>query len=471
MKKGIYITLGIVAVAAVSAFFLIRKESTMEIQWETKTIDRGDIVIEVTASGTIEAVTKVEVGTQVSGKIDEIFVDYNSKVKKGQVIARLDTTTLAAQVFDARANVNRMQIQVRQAERDFKRTKELFEQNVVAQIDYDNALDTYETAQSNLMSAQAQLNRALINLRYATITSPIDGVVISKSVEVGQTVAASFNSPTLFTIVNDLTKMEVQANVDEADIGQVKEGQEVSFTVDAYLDETFSGTVRQIRMEPVVVSNVVNYIVIIDVPNPDLKLMPGMTANLSIVVDKRENVLRVPSRALSFTPPESYLKKVFENLPDSVRQQQDERMARIRERMKSMGMSDEEINQRMQQFQQMMRSGGGQVGSGGMNRGGFAQMGTASSGNMGFGQATPNRTRRAGQFGQIWIIDKETGQPKLVRVRRGLTDGSYVEIQGRDIDEGLEVVISAAEKGNSRSTDGNTTQSSPFMPQFGRRGR
>lgn len=470
MKKGIYIIGGILVIAAVGAFLLLRKDRTAQIDWETKNIDRGDIIIEVTASGTVEAVTKVEVGTQVSGKIDEIFVDYNSKVKKGQVIARLDTTTLAAQAFDARANVNRMEIQLRQAERDFKRTKELFEQNVVAQIDYDNALDAYETAQSNLMSAKAQLNRALINLNYATITSPIDGVVISKSVEVGQTVAASFNSPTLFTIVNDLTKMEVQANVDEADIGQVKEGQDVTFTVDAYPDETFTGTVRQIRMEPVVVSNVVNYIVIIDVPNPELKLMPGMTANLSIIVDKRENVLRVPSRALSFTPPESYLKKIYENLPDSVKQQQDERIARIRERMKSMGMSDAEIDQRIQQFQQMMRSGGRPTGFGGMNRGGFSGMAGSAAGQS-FGQNPSGRTRSTSRFGQLWIMDEKTGQPRLVRVRRGLTDGSFVEVEGRKLKEGLPVVIAAKIRDDGKTDASQTTQRSPFMPQFGRRGR
>ncbi|NOY36463.1 MAG: efflux RND transporter periplasmic adaptor subunit [Chlorobi bacterium] len=464
MKKGVYISTGVILIAAVTVIVLLRESPAEQIAWDTKTIDRGDVIIEVTASGTVEAVTKIEIGTQVSGKIDEIFVDFNSKVKKGQVIARLDTTTLAAQAFDARANVERMKIQLRKAERDFKRTKDLFAQNVVARIDYDNALDTYETAKSNLLSSQAQLNRALINLNYATITSPIDGVVVSRSVEVGQTVAASFNSPTLFTIVNDLTKMEVQANVDEADIGQVKVGQEVSFTVDAYPDDEFKGTVKQIRMEPVIVSNVVNYIVIIDVPNPDLKLLPGMTANLSIIVDKRENVLRVPSRALSFRPPEDYLKKMVENLPDSVKQQQDERIQRIRERMKSMGMSDREIDRRIAQFQQRMRSGGGQ---GSFRGGGGAGM---QGGNM---MQMPDKSgiRKSGtgrSFGRLWIMDPEQGKPRLVRVRTGLTDGRFVEVEGGNLKVGDQVVISASVNDDKKTDSANATRRSPFMPRFGR---
>jgi len=419
MKKGIIIGLVVIILGAVVYFLWFRKsDRSSSVSWETVSIERGNIRNEVTATGTLQAVTEVEVGTQVSGKINEIFVDFNSKVRKGEVIARLDTTTLAAQVFDAQATMQRMKIQLRQAERDYKRTRELYKQKVMARIDYEKALNAYETAQANLYSAEAQLNRLKTNMGYATITSPIDGVVISRNVEVGQTVAASFNSPTLFQIVNDLTKMQVEADVDEADIGQVKVGQEVSFTVDAYPDDNFNGQVRQIRLQPVVISNVVNYIVIIDVPNPEMKLMPGMTASLSIYVNKADSVLCVPAKALTFRPPESYLEHYNENLPDSVKKKQDERMQRIRQRMKSMGMTDAQIDQRIKKFQEM-RKEGGQSGAF-MNRGGAAVGGRQAS--------------RKVTFGNIWILENNSLRP--VRVRTGLSDGRYTEISGREVKEG-----------------------------------
>ncbi len=447
MKKGIIIALVVIALG-VAAYLLWRKKDSgaSGIAWQTTKIERGDIRNEVTATGTLQAVTEVEVGTQVSGKIDEIFVDYNSRVKKGQIIARLDTTTLAAQVFDAKAAVERMKIQLRQAARDYKRTKELYQQKVMARIDYEKALDTYETAKSNLYSAEAQLNRVKTNLGYATITSPIDGIVISRNVEVGQTVAASFNSPTLFQIVNDLTKMQVEADVDEADIGQVKVGQEVSFTVDAYPDDAFNGLVRQIRLQPVVISNVVNYIVIIDVPNPEMKLMPGMTASLSIYVSKADSVLRVPVKALAFHPPESYLEQYNKNLPDSVKRKQDERMQRIRERMKSMGMTDQEIDQRIKQFQEMRKNGGGSS----------------------FGTTGRNQSSRKITAGTLWVHETDD-HIRPVRVRIGLSDGIYTQVSGREIKEGMEVVTGYSMRSGKEKTSSSQMQRSPFLPKFGRR--
>ncbi|MBN1199601.1 MAG: efflux RND transporter periplasmic adaptor subunit, partial [Bacteroidales bacterium] len=275
--------------------------------WKFASVEKGEISTTVTATGTLSAVTTVQVGTQVSGTISKILVDFNDQVKKGEIIAVLDTIYLVASVRDAEASYHRNEIQVRQAKREFDRTKLLYEQKVVAEADYDLALTAYETAQSTLNSSEAALNRAKINLEYATIRSPISGVVVSRAIDVGQTVASSFNTPTLFTIAQDLTKMQVQASVDEADIGKINVDQPVVFTVDAYAGENFSGTVSQIRLLPTVVQNVVNYTVIIDVPNPDMKLLPGMTANITVTVEVVADVLKVPSVALRFTPPADYM--------------------------------------------------------------------------------------------------------------------------------------------------------------------
>lgn len=308
MKKRYWILLAGVVLLLVAAWFIYRgMEKNTGYVWKFASIERGDINTTVTATGTLSAVTTVQVGTQVSGTISKVLVDFNDQVKKGEIIAVLDTTYLVASVRDAEASYHRNEIQVRQAKREFDRTKLLYDQKVVAEADYDLALTTYETAQSTLTSSEAALNRAKINLEYATIRSPISGVVVSRAIDVGQTVASSFNTPTLFTIAQDLTKMQVQASVDEADIGKIKVDQPVIFSVDAYAGEIFSGTVSQIRLLPTVVQNVVNYTVIIDVPNPDMKLLPGMTANITVTVEVVEDVLKVPSVALRFTPPADYI--------------------------------------------------------------------------------------------------------------------------------------------------------------------
>ena len=318
-RKYWYIIIIIVILAGLAAWFFLIKKSEIKIQWRSAQADHGDIRILVTATGTLNADTTVQVGTQVSGIISKIFVDFNSVVKKGDVVALLDTTYLAAAVEDAASSLYRAQVQVDLTKRTYDRTKIMLDEKVVAQADYDQALSDYETAKGSLRSAKSALDRAKINLKYATIVAPVSGVVISRAVDRGQTVAASFNTPTLFTIANDLTKMQVQANVDEADIGKIQVGQEVTFTVDAYTDRTFSGTVRQIRLQPTVTQNVVDYTVIIDVPNPDMRLMPGMTANITVKIQELQNVLRVPSTALRFWPPQEYLDKAMKDLPDSTK--------------------------------------------------------------------------------------------------------------------------------------------------------
>lgn len=301
-KKVIYGIAGLVVIA-VAVFFYVRNGKENKISWRMAKVERGDVKIEITATGTINADTTVNVGTQVSGTLAKINVDFNSVVKQGQIIAMLDTTFLAAAVEDAEAAAQKAKIAVEQSKRDFDRTDELYKQKVAAQTDYEQALVSYETNKNILRSAQAQLNRAKINLQYATIKAPINGIVISRQVDIGQTVAASFNTPTLFVIANDLKKMQVQATIDETDIGQVKLGQDVTFTVDAYPNDSFAGKIEQVRLQPVTVQNVVNYIVVINAPNPELKLMPGMTANIIVKVEEHKSVLKVPASALKFTPP------------------------------------------------------------------------------------------------------------------------------------------------------------------------
>jgi HlyD family secretion protein len=272
-------------------------------QWRTVPLEKGDLKVEVTASGTANPHSLVQVGTQVSGTIARIYVDFNSHVKNGQLIALLDTTFLRAAVQDAAATLRKTQAQATLSTRTAERTKALFDKGLAAQADLEQADADRESSKAALSSAQAQLDRAKINLAYAYIRSPITGVVINRAIDVGQTVAASFNTPTLFTIADDLTKMQVQASIDEADIGQVKIGQTSQFTVDAFPDRAFSGVVTQIRLQPTTQQNVVSYTVMIDVDNPDQVLMPGMTANLTIAVQQIHDALKVPLAALKFVPP------------------------------------------------------------------------------------------------------------------------------------------------------------------------
>lgn len=313
MKKFAVIILLVGAASAVVYFLYFRKESEAAIEWRTSKIEKGNITTLVSATGTISALTTVQVGTQVNGTVSRLLADFNSVVKKGDVIAILDTTFLVASRDDAAANVDRAKAQLNQYTREFNRARKLYAEHVNTQVEYESALTNFELGKSNLKSAEAQLRRAKINLQYATIKAPISGTVISRNVDVGQTVISSFNTPTLFSIANDLTKMELQANIDEADIGQISVDEQTNFTVDAYPNEIFKGNVKQIRLQPITVQNVVNYVVIIDVPNPELKLMPGMTANLSVIVKERNDIFKVPVSALHFTPPAEYISNTNEN--------------------------------------------------------------------------------------------------------------------------------------------------------------
>ncbi len=314
MKKILIPLIVLLLLAGGIAYFTLQKKP--EVTYKTAKVERGDIVSAVSATGNVAAVVTVQVGTQVSGTIARLFVDFNSPVKKGEVIAQIDPSLFAAQVeqtrgnnLSAQANLLKAKADLNDAKRNLERNRQLVKDGIVAQSDFDSAENRYEQAVAAVRAAEGSvaqtrgaLTQAETNLRYATIRSPVNGIVVSRNVDVGQTVAASFTTPTLFTIAQDLTKMEVDTSVDESDISRVKVGQTVTFTVDAYPENRFQGEVYQIRNAPVVTSNVVTYVVVVRVDNKDMKLKPGMTANVSIETARKENVVKLPAAALRFKP-------------------------------------------------------------------------------------------------------------------------------------------------------------------------
>ena len=308
-KKTWAIVIAVVAVVAVAAYLLSGGKKENTVSFETAKVERTSIKSSITATGTIEPVTSVTVGTQVSGIVSKLYVDYNSVVKKGQVIAELDKTNLTSELKTAQANLSSAQSTLNYEQTNFNRYQTLFNKGLVSADEYETAKLSYLKAKEQVNTSRESVQKAQTNLGYATITSPIDGVVLSKAVEEGQTVAASFNTPELFTIAQDLTDMRVIADIDEADIGGVKEGQRVTFTVDAFPDDHFEGQVTQVRQQATTESNVVTYEVVISAPNNDLKLKPGLTANVTIYTFEKNNVLAIPSKALRFTPNEALLSK------------------------------------------------------------------------------------------------------------------------------------------------------------------
>lgn len=306
MKKKIFskvwIAMILVVVIAVAVWLLSGGKKEEQINFKQEKVATHTLQNSITATGTIEAVTSVTVGTQVSGIVNKLYVDYNSVVKKGQVIAELDKTNLISELNTAKANLASTESNLSYQSANLKRYQTLYKKGLVSADEYENALLAYRQAKEQVASSRENVQKAQTNLGYATITSPIDGTVISKSVEEGQTVAASFNTPELFTIAKDLKNMQVIANVDEADIGGVAVGNRVNFTVDAYPDDTFQGVVKQVRLEATTTNNVVTYEVVISAPNADLKLKPGLTANVTIYTKEQANILSVANKALRFTP-------------------------------------------------------------------------------------------------------------------------------------------------------------------------
>ncbi|MFA5832442.1 MAG: efflux RND transporter periplasmic adaptor subunit [Bacteroidota bacterium] len=422
MKKITLLIVALSLLGGTTGYYFYSKNGVEEVQFRTEKVSKGDIQVVVTATGTLSAVRTVQVGSQVSGTLQKVNVDFNDKVKQGQIVAQIDPTFLEASVRDAEASLQRTTAQYNEAKRSYERVKTLVDKNLASQADYDAALAQFEANDAARKQSVAQVERAKINLRYATIKSPIDGVIISRAVDVGQTVAASLSAPTLFTIANDLTKMQVQANVDEADIGKVEEEQEVSFTVDAYPEQTFRGKVRQVRLSPKVEQNVVNYTVIIDVPNPDLKLMPGMTATVTIQITKKESVLKIPTVALRFNPPEAYI----EQRKDSSQSQNG-------------GDDSARAERRKQWMERMQREGGVPGGSD--------------------PQAMQRRMQSRG-INRVWIMN-ERKKLEPVMVRTGISDGTFTEVVRGKIEEGQEIIVGTiAQRSQSQQTN-----SSPFNQQ------
>jgi HlyD family secretion protein len=390
----------------------------------------------VTATGTLEAVTTVQVGSQVSGTIAALYVDFNDTVRKGQVVAQLDPTFLQAQVAQAQADLDREKASAELSRREYERSLKLFQEQMISESERDITLTNYELAKAREKSTQAALDRVRTNLDYARIFSPIDGVVISRNVDVGQTVAASLQAPTLFTIAQDLTQMQVKASIDEADIGRIKEGQDVLFTVDAYPERSFKGGVRQIRLSPQIVQNVVSYDVIITVPNPEMVLKPGMTANVTVLIDQRQDVLKVPSAALRFRP-ESDKK---DNSPNE-----------------SGDRAGVETVARM-------------PGGGGMAAHGSSADGSSPAARHGGppGGGAPQAGMKKKAPTVLWVIDA-AGNPQAVPVETGISDGSFTEIVTASLKEGDSIIV--GQRG-AQTPSNNSEQVNPFAPRFpgGQRG-
>lgn len=318
-RKKYFIFVGIVFLVFIALSYLFLFSSSKKLKFKTVKVQRGDITQVVTATGNVNPVTTILVGTRVSGTIVALYADYNSKVKKGQLIAQIDPTPFEnelrqaeADLYNAKANLFKAEINLKDSERNLKRKQELYNKELIsrselddAEVVYNNAKAQYEIALAQLKKAQAGVKQAQTNLGYTKIISPVDGVVIAKNVEVGQTVAASFQTPTLFTIAPDLTKMQIDTNVDEADISKIKVGMEATFTVDAYPDRKFKGTVNQIRLSPTITQNVVTYNVVISVDNSHLLLKPGMTANVTFIIETKKNIIKVPNVSLRFKMPDS----------------------------------------------------------------------------------------------------------------------------------------------------------------------
>jgi HlyD family secretion protein len=420
-KRIVFIGIAAIGLGTVGTLYYRSTHATLAPALGTARVTRGSVVEDVEATGTVEAVTTVQVGTQVSGTIESLHADFNSAVRRGQVIAKLDPSLFQTQVDQAQATLARLQadlernrVDVADTERKLRRAQELFAQQLIPRSDLETAEANTLQAQAASKSAEAQiaqarasLHQAQVNLAHTVITAPIDGIVISRNVDVGQTVAASMQAPTLFVIARDLTHMQVRASINEADVGRIQPGQAVTFRVDAYPDETFSGSVTQVRLQPVVEQNVVSYTTVIDVPNPDLKLKPGMTATVTVEIARNDDVLRVPNAALRFRP----TAEVFAAL----------------------GQAAPESSERTE-----------------------APVPTSGDGHAGWKETTAHA--------RVWMLRE--GRLEPTNVRLGVTDGATTAVLGGNVDEGDQIVTGVTNTSGAASQ----TTTSPLLP-FGGRGR
>ena len=446
-KKIVLIAIALAVVGTVLGLTVFKGKKDGVVKYRKEALTKGDIESIVVTSGTLNPVRLVEVGSQVSGKIDKLYVDFNSQVKQGQPLAELDQSILKAKIDQNNANYlssvaaqERAKVTLGNLQKKFERAKSLFaknlisfEENEAAEAAYLEAKTDVQSAEARVAQAKSQLDSSKVDLTYATIRSPIDGVVINRLINVGQTVAASFTAPKMFEIANDLAKMQVECDVDEADIGKIKENQKVRFTVDSFPDETFFGTVNQVRFSPTTTQNVVTYTTIVDVDNPGMKLRPGMTATVQVIAGEAKNVLRIPNSALRFTP----------NLPPE-------------ELQKIMKEAGEKLAARFQQ------QGGQAAGTRGAGQG--AQPGGAAAPMMMFGQSgtTQPSQGRMRQPSRVWIQD-EQGKFQIVFIRPGVADNSYTEVLRGDLKEGQEVIV-----GIGAAPIGQTPDSRARMMMFPR---
>lgn len=433
MKKRLFIGifLAIVVVGTVLALTVFKGGDNGEITYKMEKLEKGNIQAIVVTTGTLNPVTTVDVGSQVSGKIEEINVDFNSEVKAGQVIAQIERSIFMTKVKQNEANLESSKAAVEKAKvtldnmkRKFDRSISLFEKELIsyeeketAEVQYFNAKADLQSQEARLQQAESQLETSQVDMQHTIIKSPIDGIVINRNINVGQTVAASFNAPLLFQIANDLAKMQVECSVDEADIGSIKEGQDVQFNVDAFPNDRFRGVVQQVRYSPVISQNVVTYTTIVGVDNPELKLRPGMTATVSIIIGEARGALRVPNSALRFTPELSQeeMREMFQSMMGGDRRQG--------------GDQDKPAAERSSQN----RQGGSQMGGMGMQREG------------GSGQRGGMR-----DMGRIWLMD-ENGELKMVFIRTGVTDNTYTQVVSGELEEGIEVITGQDGGTDSRS--------------------
>jgi HlyD family secretion protein len=419
VKKIVGLVVLLLAALCLGGYFYFKEPP--KAQFKTLKVERGSIISTVSATGTLNAVVTVQVGTQVSGTLSKLYVDFNSQVKKGQPIAQIDPALFASAVqqsrgnaLNAEANLGKARVTLADAKRTLGRNKQLLAQGIISQSDldvtqvaYDSALTGIKAAEATLMQTRGALKQAETNLNYATIRSPVDGIVVSRNIDVGQTVAASFQTPTLFTIAQDLTKMQIETSVDESDISRLKVGQPASFTVDAYPELQFSGTVNQIRNAPVVTQNVVTYVTVIGVDNKELQLKPGMTANVSVQTQKKDDVLKIPNSALRFKP-------------KSVKEGKGAKTGK--------GTGDQ-------------ATGSGPKGAG-----------PKGSGPKGAGKKGPSQ--------RVYLL-KADGTPVAVSVTTGISDGGFVELTGGEVKENDEVIVEQVTQDNKKSGMG-----SPMGPRF-----
>lgn len=415
----------IVVVAAVGLYFAIAGRRKTEAKYRTAAVDRGDVTQTVTATGALSAVTTVQVGSQVSGIIAKLYADFNSRVKKGDLLAELDPTPFQEKIAQTKAALDKANVDMRNAQISLRRQTALKQQGLAPQADFDQAQANYDGARATVAQAQATMNQAATDLRNSRIVAPIDGVVVSRQYDVGQTVAASFQAPTLFTIAQDLSKMQVSADVSESDIGRIKIGESVRFTVDAYPERQFRGKVAQIRLNATVNQNVVTYPVIVEVPNEDLLLKPTMTANVTVDVATVKDALRVPNAALRFRP-------------------------------------EEKAGAAAQRAAAAPDAGAGaapaSAASGAPSSGGRG----GGRGGSGSGSGTRNLQARPQN---IYVLADPKGEPKPVSIRAGITDGRFTQIVSGDVKPGDPVVVGLA------TAKAATTGASPMGAPPGGGGR